>query len=329
MKPIQSAIIAAAALIGSASAQTATTVPVGYVTKPLAPNKYTLVSVTMQNPAVASGVIDAESAAPNAVTDTEVNFTTLLTAGATYILELPDGQVQEITSWSGSVLTTPDDITAFITPSTTTYKLRKASTVTDIFGANNKFGLLSDGDEDPYNNDLIYIPNAENSFDTVYYFDNEETTGWFDVAGDPADDRVIAYGDGIFVQRQNQGASIDFVISGELKTKPTNGTLFSGYNFLGAVSPVGLTLANSGLEDSLTIATNEAEAADTADYVEQQLEDGTYRTAYYFNDGETVGWFDLDGETADDLVLDTGYLINNRGVPKQVSLAVPAAYLNY
>lgn len=329
MKPIQSTIIATAALIGYASAQTATTVPVGYVTKSLAPNKYTLVSVTMQNPAVASGVIDAESAAPNAVTDTEVNFTTLLTAGATYILELPDGQVQEITSWSGSVLTTPDNITAFITPSTTTYKLRKASTVTDIFGANNKFGLLSDGDEDPSNNDLILIPNAENSFDTIYYFDDGETTGWFDLDGNQADNSVIVYGDGIFVQRQNQGSSIDLVISGELKTKPTKGTLFSGFNFLGAVSPVGLTLANSGLEESLTIATNEAEAADTADYVLQQNDDGTYRTAYYFNDGETQGWFDLDGETADDLVLDTGYLINNKGVPKQISLDVPTNYSNF
>jgi len=316
----------AAAACGMAFGQTAYTTPVGYVTQTLSPNKSTLISVTVQNPTDAAGVIDAESAAPNTVTDTQVNFTTILTVGATYILEFPDGLIQEVTSWSGSVLTTPDDITASVVPGTTTYKLRRATTVSDIFGANNSFGLKADGAA-PADNDLILIPNAQNAFDTVYYFDDGETVGWFDFQDNMADNKVINYADGIFVQRQNQGTDISLVINGEVKTESTKNTLFSGFNFLGAVAPLGLELSNSGLENSLTIATSGEEVPD-ADKVLQQQPNGSYRTAYYFDDGETVGWFDAQDNTADDMVLDTGFLIENKGAPKGYTLSVPASYNN-
>jgi hypothetical protein len=322
-------LLAAAAACSLVNAQTtAYTTPVGYVTQSLAPSKYTLVSVTTHNPDVAAGVLDAESASPKSVTDNEVNFTTTLTAGAIYILELPDGTIQEISSWSGSVLTTPDDITAVVSPGSTSYKLRKASTVADVFGADNTFGLKFDADENPYNNDLILVPNATNAFDTVYFFNDGETIGWFDDQGNEANNKVLNYGDGFFVQRQAGPSSIDLTITGEVKKVPTKGVLFAGYNFMGAVSPVGLNLGNSGLQDFLTIATNETQAATTADFVLQQQPNGTYRTAYFFNDGETVGWFDDQGNTADDMILDTGYLIQNKGSAKPVKISVPAHYPN-
>jgi hypothetical protein len=249
-------------------------------------------------------------------------------------LELPNGVTQEVSAWSGSVLTTPEDVTGSVVPGTTTYKLRKASTVSDVFGATNSVGLKSDGDEDPFNNDLILVPNSSNTFDTIYYFDNtglvdpiDVVKGWFTTGGDPADNFILNYADGFFVQRQpGAGAPLTLTVTGEVKTVPTNNVLLSGFNYVGAVAPVGLTLANSGLQNFLTIATNETEAGTIADFVLQQQPDGTYRTAYYFNDGETVGWFDTGGDPADTLVLDTGFLIQNKGSNKSYTLSVPSSY---
>jgi hypothetical protein len=320
-------LLAAAAACGMAQGQgqtTAYTTPVGYTTQTLDANKYNLVAITLHNSAVFGGVITGANS--TSVSFTGVDFTTLLAAGTVYILELPNGVTQEISTWTATSLTTPENISSSVVAGTTTCKIRKASTVSDIFGATNSLGLASDGDEDLSNNDVLLVPNVNNAFDTVYYFDNGETTGWFDDQGNEANNKVLNYGDGFFVQRIAGGQSINLVISGEVKKTPTSSVLVSGFNFVGSVSPVGLTLSNSGLQNFLNIATNEAEATTTADFVLQQQSNGTYRTAYYFNDGETVGWFDDQGETADNLILDTGCLIQNKGASKSVTLSVPSSY---
>jgi hypothetical protein len=326
MKTIQYSLMLAAAACGFANAQTtAYTTPVGYVTQTLSPNKYNLISATLQNPVVASGLITGTSS--SSVTSAGLDFSALLQAGTVYILELPNGVIQEISAWSSATLTTPENISSNITANTTKFKLRKAATVASIFGAQNSAGLKADGDEDYSNNDLVLIPNAVGAFDTVYYFDDGAgTTGWFDAEGNAADNRVINYSDGIFVQRAS-GSSINLTVSGEVKTTPTKSVLSSGFNFLGAVSPAGLTLGTSGLSSSLRVATTEEEAASVADIVLQQQASGAYRSAYYFDDGAgTTGWFDTEGNTADDMILDSGFLIQNKGQAKSSSLAVPSAY---
>lgn len=304
---------------------TATTTPVGYVSVVLSPNKYNLLSVVTHQPAVSSGTIS--SANSNSVTVANIDFTTLLTAGTVYLLELPDGTTQEIRSWTATSLNTPQDISAKVVANTTSYQLRAADTVASIFGATNSAGLKADADEDYTNNDLILIPNAVGAFDTVYYFQGDaETAGWYDAEGNVANNRVINYASGIFVQRQ-AGTDITLVIDGEIKKAPTSGTLKTGYNFLGGVTPAGATLATSNLKNFLTIATNEEQAATTADLVLFQQPSGAYRTAYYFDDGQTAGWFDAEGNPADDASLNGGFLIQNRGASaKPYTLALPSFY---
>ena len=305
-------------------AETAYTTPVGYDTKTLSTGKFNLVSLTLHNATTYAGLITAES--PSGVSFTGVDFNTLLSVGSVYILELPNGAIQEISSWTATTLNTPQDITASVTPNSTAIKLRKAATVSSVFGLTNTYGLTSDGDENLTNNDVLLVPNTNNAFDTVYYFNDGVTTGWFDDQGNSANNKVLNYGDGFFVQRLATGSSISLVVAGEVKTKPTSSVIIPGFNFLGAVAPVGLSLGNSGLQAFLTIATNETQATTTADLVLQQQPNGTYRTAYYFNDGSTAGWFDDQGNTADDLILDSGFLIQNKGVLKPVTLSVPASY---
>ena len=317
-------LIAAATACGLAStvAQTAYTNPVGYSTKTLKPGIFNLVGATLQNPTAAAGVLDAVAAAPNSVTDNEVNFTTTLTGGATYVLEFADGTVQEITAWSGSVLTTPDNLSGVVTPSSTTYTLRKASTVSDLFGATNSVGLTASVDGDfTANTDLLLIFNGS-SFDTVYYFDDGfGTTGWFDTDGNPAEDKVIAYPDGFFVQRV-AGADVDLVVTGEVKAAATGGLLASGYNYLNGVVPAGLTLDSSGLA-SYVLASADGDFT-TVDNLLIQNTDGSYTTNYYFDDGfGTAGWYDTDGNPTDTSALDGGFLLFNVGTSKPYTITSP------
>jgi hypothetical protein len=318
------AFLAALAATGMASAQTtAYTTPVGYVTSsPLEANQFNLVSLTVHNPTIAAGVIDAVSS--SSVTDTQVDFTSLLTAGQTYILELPSGVIQEVVSWSGGVLTTPDDISGSVVAGTTTYKLRKASTVSDVFGATNAAGLTPSPDGDISIADTIQVFNGS-IFETVYYFnDGGGTEGWFDDVGNPADQKVLNYADGFYVKRV-AGGTLSLVVSGEVKTKPTSGMIIPGFNYLGAISPVGLTLGNSGLKDFISQSPDGDFSL--VDNVLIPAAGGVYQTTYYFNDGGgTEGWFDEFGNPVDTTELASGFLIFNRGVTKPYTVGVPTGY---
>lgn len=321
MKPYLYTLLAAAAASGLAQAQTAYTTPVGYVTKTLKPNNFTLVGVTLHNPTTVAGVLDGVTSAPNTVTDNQVDFSASLTSGSTYILELANGTVQEITSWSGSVLTTPDDISALVTTSTS-YTLRKASTISDLFGATNSAGLKPSVDGDfTANTDLILIFNGV-AFDTVYYInDGAGTEGWFDDAGNPAASKVVAYPESLFVQR-GAGSDIDLVITGEVKTNSTNGVLVGGFNYLSSVAPAGMTLASSGLSSSV-LASPDGDYT-VVDNVLTQNSDGSYTTHYFINDGGgTTGWFDDGGNPTDTAPLDGGFLLFNVGGIKPYSIAAP------
>ena len=308
---------------GFANGQTtAYTTPVGYVTNSLPANATTLVGLTVQNSTVAAGILDAVTS--SSVTDNEINFTTTLTAGATYILELPNGTVQEITAWSGSVLTTPDNISALVVPGTTTYKLRMAATVSSVFGATNTVGLSPDSDGSLTGTDFVLILNSSNAFDTVYYFDDGAgTTGWFDDQGLPADNKVIAYPDSFFVRR-SAGTAKSLVVSGEVKTTPTGGTLVAGYNYVSGVAPAGLTLDQTGLQGFLTPDTDGSLTGTDFVLIPQG---SVFLTAYYFNDGAgTTGWFDDQGLPADTAVINGGFLIQNAASVKPFKVNVPASY---
>ncbi|MCX6876502.1 MAG: hypothetical protein NTW21_22240 [Verrucomicrobia bacterium] len=326
MKPfIPYSLIAAALACGFASAQTtAYTTPVGYVTHTLVPGQYNLIGLTLQNPTAVAGVLTAETGGiPGSVSASAVNFDTALTAGKTYILELPDGTVQEITAWSGSTLTTPDDITAHVVPDTTTFALRPAATVSSIFGAANSAGLTPSPDGDLTNADAVLLSTPSGLLTIYYYNDGAGTEGWLTDTGDLAADIVIAYPDGLFVQRAG-GSNINLVVSGEVKKVATSGVLASGYNYMCEVAPVGLTLDTSGLSAFIT----GSDSATTADNVLLPTTPaGSYVTCYFYDDGAgTTGWLTDTGDLAGELPLTPGFLIYNLGADKPVTVSVPAFY---
>ncbi len=321
-------LLLAAASCGVALGQTtAYTTPVGYVTESLQPNRFNLLGITVQNPTLVAGVLDSATAI--SVTDAAVDFVAALTAGQKYVLEINNGSgkgtVQVISAWTATTLTTPDNISASITPNVTTYSVRKASTVSDIFGATNSAGLTATPDGDFSVVDQILILNDAGSFDTVYYVnDGAGTEGWFDADGLDAANNIIAYPDGFYVKRV-AGSPISLVVSGEVKKVGTNGVLSPGFNYLGGVAPVGLTLGNSGLQNFIT-PTPDGDFS-VVDNVLIPLPTGAFQTTYYVNDGAgTEGWFDADGLDASGVAITSGFLIQNRGVTKPYSLAVPTSY---
>ena len=320
--------ILAAAACGMAFGQTAYTTPVGYTTQTLGANKFSFVGLTVTSSTVAAGVLDAESA--SSVTDTGVDFSTLLTAGATYVLELEDGVIQEVTSWTSlGVLNTPQDISGSVSPGVTKYKLRKASTVSDVFGATNSAGLTPDTNDDwATGNDLIYILDAAGAATVVYYFpgNDDAPAGWYTSAGDNGDIPVV-YADGFYVQR-GAGSPISLVTSGEVKTKPTQSSLISGWKFLSSVAPAGLTLANSGLNAHLTVLTDPEGSYESVDNIYIPKADGSFDVVYYFDGEEGDGWYTSAGDPADSLALEGSFLILNRGAAKPYTINVPSSYSN-
>ena len=323
--------ILAAAACGMAFGQTAYTNPVGYTTQVLKPSAFSYLGLTVNNAVVSAGIIDAVSASPKSVTDTGINFSTLLTAGATYILELNDGTIQEITSWTSlGVLNTPEDITSKITAGVTEYKLRKAATIADIFGVNNSAGLTADSDGSyATGNDLIYVLNSTGVPTIIYYSlgGEEAPAGWYTSGDVPAGNIPLVYSDGFYVKR-SAGINVSLVMSGEVKLKPTAGVLIPGYNYMSSVSPAGLTLGNSGLENYLSQSVNGAPFT-TVDNVLVPTATG-FTICYYSTGGEEApaGWYTSGDASASLVNLEGGFLIRNRGVAKPYKINIPISYSN-
>ncbi|MFZ9937455.1 MAG: hypothetical protein ACO3JG_10420 [Luteolibacter sp.] len=322
MKPYLYTLLAAASAAGLAQAQTAYTTPVGYVTKTLGANQFNLVGLTLHQPTAAAGILDASSS--STVTDNNIDFSTALTAGATYVLELSNGTIQEISAWSGSVLTTPDDISSLVTAGQTSYKIRKASTISDVFGVNNSAGLTASADGSLTGVDLVLILNSSGSFDTVFYVnDGAGTEGWFDVSFNPAADKPIVYADAFFVQKAASSGTL--TITGEVKTAPTSGVLNPGWNYVGGAAPAGLTVDGTGLKSFLT-PTPDGDLTN-ADTLLLPNPDGTYKTLFYVNDGAgTEGWFDDGFNEASAVPFDSGVLIFNKGSQKGFTIGVPDSF---
>ena len=323
MKPLTYSLIAAALACGLASATTtAYTTPVGYVTETLAPSQYNLIGMPLQTPTTFAGLITGKAA--NTVSFTGVDLTVTLGASGssgTYVLELPNGIIQEVTAWTATSITTPQDISSYVVANTTTAVVRKAPTVAQIFGATNSSGLSATTDISTA--DKIWIPDGMGGWSQVFYYnDGAGTEGWLDDQNNLAADRPLFYADALYVQRV-AGSSISLTISGEVKKTPTSSALIPAWNFLGAVSPAGLTLANSGLENSISHGTDPA----SCDNVWFQLPGGTYQVCFFYDDGAgTTGWLDQDNNIVNDLPFQPGFLIYNRGAGKQLTVGVPSFY---
>jgi hypothetical protein len=319
------AFLAAAAACGLASAQTtAYTTPVGYTTQSILAGQFNVFGLNVHQPSVASGVIDASDA--DSVTDTQVNFTTTLTAGLSYILEINTGSgagtIQEVTAWTGSELSLSADLTSIITNGVTTYTLRPAATVGSVFGAANSAGLLASPNADPAEADVISIPDGAGGFIQVFYSSADGFTGWFDTVNfADATNLPLIYADGFLLQRRGI-TNLSLVVSGEVKKTPTIISVDQPFTYIGSVYPAGSTLGTSGLSASVLPSAN----ADPAEADVLYMPDGTggYLQYFYSTAEGFTGWFDtVNFADSSAVELTPGVLVQRRAPSAYSALISP------
>ncbi|MFD0893491.1 hypothetical protein KBB96_18850 [Luteolibacter ambystomatis] len=321
MKPFHSfAMLAAIAAVGQAFAVDATTTPVGYESLPLTAG-FNYVGLRLQSPVVVAGKLTAVTA--TSISDSSVNFGTLLTGTSTYILEVTNanGVTQEFlgSSASGSTITLPVDLTSKAAVNDS-YKIRAAATLNSVFGASNSAGLGT-GFFGP-GTDLVYLPNGAGGFDQYYYDDGQAT--WADINANPVNGAQVAipYSDSVIL---SLGAPVNLVVSGEVKTTATAYALTANsFNYTGSVYPAGSTLASAFNAALPNIDKGFFGPAGDIFYVSNGA--GGFNQ-YYYDDGQ-ASWADINANPVDatTISLPSGVVIYNDGAAANLVASAPASY---
>jgi hypothetical protein len=327
MKPLSYALIAAAAACGLATAQTtAYTTPVGYTTQTLETNKFNLVGINLMTPTLVASKVTG--VASNVISDSTINFTTALPAGKMCILEVTSGTaagtVQEFTDWTGSDITLPAAVAGVAAGDT--YRVRVAPTLQEMFPV----GFLTGG-VGATNADKIWVPNGSGSY-TQYWYKTNAPIGWHTTttgtndAGLVTSSVPLVYIDGLLVEKKN--VAKDLVISGEVKTTPSNALVIKGFNPLGVTPPVGLTLFTSGLRPDIAGGVG----ATNADTVWVPTGGGNY-VKYWYKTNAPIGWHTTTTGTNDtglvtvDVALPPAIYLERKGAtPAVITWDVPASY---
>jgi hypothetical protein len=328
--PFAYSLLAAAVVCGLANAQTAYTTPVGYVTQPLVQGTNN-VGITLHTPAIAKGSIDTVNG--TALTDSDTTFSPV--SGRLYVLEITsgtlNGTIQEVpaASISGGTITTPDNLGALGLQVGTTYSLRVAPTLEEVFTTVplNSGGVLHAA-LNATSADVVWVPKASGGFDKYFLRTGSPATFRSVATGLTTPNVPLVYADGLQIQKKGT-TSASLTISGELKTTGTNSVIVQGMNLLSIVAPVGLNLGNAGLEDDLTASLNST----NADIVWVQQANLSYKK-YFRRTGTPQTWRDvaspavaLTQEQINAISLPSAILIQKKGsTATNLDLVVPTSY---
>lgn len=291
----------------------AATTPVGYTTETFKAGQFNIFGLTLHNPVLATGQIDAVSGAT--LTDDEVDFDAVLTSG-TYIMEITsgvlEGGIQDVTVWSGNTITTPQDLSADLVIGDT-YQIRAAKTIGEVFGVSNQAGLQQG---DVSTADMLWIPNGAGGFKKYYYANAVGiliSAGWknSDTGNTDQSQTPLVYTDGMILERRG-GTDLDLVVTGEVKLESTLIAVNQDYTYMGATFPAGVSLGNSGLENYVGHGD-----VSTADMLWFPDGNGGFVKYYYASPVGiliTAGWKNTDtGNTDQSAVeLPSGFFIEKR-----------------
>ena len=325
---------------------TAHTKPTGYVTHTLKKGQFNLVGLTLHEPITASGIFETVQSNDNGtpgtsspevdddysvLTDDEVNFSTTLTAGKTYILEITDaadtslnGTIQEVTVWSNNTLTTPQDLYAEGLRAGDKYQIRAAVTLQQVFGEVSV--LQANGSESSA--DVIWVPDAGGNFIRYYYRTSLGGGGtWYNATDTVAvsGDIPLVYTDAVMVQMRDASPDVSLVVTGTVKTGGVSIAVYNGFNLVSNVYPVGSTLQNSGLAADLESQGSEA----ASDIVWLPDGNGDFVRYYYKTAlGGAQSWHNAstDSTVSADVPLTSAFFIQRGGTAKNMDLSPPSGY---
>jgi hypothetical protein len=270
MKTTYYSILAAAALISCASAQTATTVPVGYITTTLYGNAdsnvegaATYVSASLVQPTEYAATA-TESPSGESIITFSGGVPTIF--DGKYVLEISNGNEagwwSTIVSSTATTITIEDVFPADLAPNVLV-NVRKFNTVKSLFGANTPG--LNPYDEDVTKADEIVILEPGGGVVVIVYLPETvsgEPDKWLDfVNGVSADDYIIYPGTAVKVNIFGEGG-LSLVSTGAVKTTPTQTDIRAEENWLGVPIAAGGTLGNMNFFPQL-IAYDEIALNDT------------------------------------------------------------------
>jgi hypothetical protein len=319
MKPIiPFALLGAFFAIGAAKA--ASTTPVGYETLAISPG-FNYAGLRLQGAPLYAGTF--ETVGSGSLTDTGATFA--LTAATTYVIEINDGSgiITEVlgSAASGDTITTADNLSAAGVANGASYTIREAATLSSIFGANNSAGLVG-GFGGIGGADVIFVPNGSGGLDQYYYDDLEAS--WADVNGIPVNGALVpvVYTDGLIISAT---ASVNLVVTGEVKTEPTAATVAGGFNYIGSVYPAGATLS-SAFDSAVPTLDRGFGGIGGADVF--FVPDGLGGLNQYYYDDLELSWADVNGLPVDGslIQLPSGVIFSNEGSPISLKITPPAFY---
>jgi uncharacterized protein (TIGR02597 family) len=296
--------IAAAA---GASAQTAVTDPVGYITVTVngSASGLSFIAPTLVNKIEFAG-------ATSTTTGTTISFSgTPLTAGAYgpgFYVEVSTGGVpgawSSIASNTANSITTTTDISNGLAAGATV-RIRKHVTVGDFFGATNSAGLKS-GEEINAADEVRILDASTKTIKKVFFYNDGTTTAWYDEDFNEAQNLAIPPQQGIFIVRK-LATPVSFVRVGSVKTGPTALPVQAGLNIMAVTRAVGasFTLGNSALKTP-TGGVQSGEELNAADVIRIAQPNGSLKNFFHYNDGTTASWFDEDFNDATAVQLKEG-----------------------
>jgi hypothetical protein len=292
----------------------AKTKPVGYESITLNANQFNVVGLRLQGSTVASGAL--ETIGTSSVTDNEGSFASILSASKTYVLEITSGTLSGLTveaTWtSGNVLNTPDNLSAAGVTAGTSYNLRPALTLEEVFGTASSTVLTKGLNVNVA--DVVWVPNGTGGYSRYFV---HTTLGWRTAANAAATAIPVVYTDGVMVEKRS--AETVLTVSGEVKTAASTTPVINGFNVLSTIYPAGVTLQNIGLDNDVQKGLN----VGVADVIWLPKVGGYDR--YFLH--STLGWRTAANVAAPaDLALPSGVLIERKGASAVFSLTPPPSY---
>ncbi len=327
MRSLYLSLAATSAAICLSPAEPVFTKPVGYTTQTLAANVFSVVGINVQTPKLAAGQLTAVSGAN--VTDTNVDFTSVLPSGKMCVIEITSGNatgtVQEFTVWTGNTITLPTAVAGVAIGDN--YSVRVTPTLQSTFPVGLLTGAIVAGSADK-----VWVPTGPGTYTKYWYKSIAPNVGWHTTTTGSNDtglvsgDIPLVYIDAVLVEKKGVAASL--VLSGEVKTTGSNVLISAGFNPISIVSPTGLTLFTAGLSGDITGAV----VAGSADKVWVPTGTGTYTKYWYKSIAPNIGWHTTTtgsndtGLVVSDVNLPAGVFIQKVSGSKVISFDVPTSY---
>jgi hypothetical protein len=186
------------------------------------------------------------------------------------------------------------------------YRVRKHTTVAEIFGSANDVGLRAGNNSAAADDILLFLPDLQRTM-TVFYANVPGFEGWYRADYTPASDQVLYPDQGLIVQRKTQG---DLVVyrSGPAAQGLNFVPILPGFNLVGTGTAVrNLTLAEMNLvsgtsETGLRSGRNSVEADNLVVF----NPDGSTTTFFHVNLPGFEGWYTSTYAPANEMVIPAG-----------------------